>query len=59
MSKKRNDKESMICLTQKPSQKISEIIGVSLSTVYKAKKKIFQRELFKEKGSWENEKKDF
>ena len=30
MSKKRNDKESMICLTSKPSQKISGIIGVSL-----------------------------
>ena len=32
MSKKKNDKESMICLTPKPSQKKkkSEIIGVSL-----------------------------
>ena len=30
MSKKRNNKESMIRLRPKPSQKISEIIGVSL-----------------------------
>ena len=30
MSKKRKDKESMICLTLKPSQKIFKIIGVSL-----------------------------
>ena len=29
MSKKRNDKESMICLTPKPSQKNSKIIGLS------------------------------
>ena len=30
MSKKRNDKKSMICLTPKPSQKISKTIEVSL-----------------------------
>ena len=31
MSKKRNNKESMICLTLKPNQKNSKIIEVSLS----------------------------
>ena len=30
VSKRRNNKESMSCLTSKPSQKISEIIGISL-----------------------------
>ena len=30
MSKKRNDKNSMICLTPKPNKRISEIIAVSL-----------------------------
>ena len=42
----------MICLTPKPSQKISEIIGVSLSIKYKIKKKFFlqKKELVKEKG---------
>ena len=31
MSKKRNDKESMICFMQKPNQKNSKIIGLPLS----------------------------
>ena len=30
VKKKRNNKESMICLTLKPNQNISEMIGVSL-----------------------------
>ena len=36
MSKKRNDKESVICLTPKPTQ-------VTLSSVCKAKKKFYRR----------------
>ena len=55
--KKRNDKESMFCLTWKPSQSFFVYRIQSkesfLSTVYKAKKKITQ----KEKGKWRIEQK--
>ena len=55
--KKRNDKESMICLTPKTSEKNSEIIGVSLSTVYKARKFLYSKECFKETESLRLKKK--
>ena len=50
MNKKRNDKESMICLTLKPSQTFF---------VYRiqSKEKNLTKELFKKKGKWRIEEK--
>ena len=51
MRQERNDKESMICLTPKPSQSFF---------VYRIQSKDFfftEKELFKEKGEWTIEQK--
>ena len=48
MSKKRNDEESMVCLTPKPSQSFF---------VYSIQRKKYRKELFKEKREWRIEQK--
>ena len=51
VSKKRNDKESMICLTLKPSQ------SFFVYCIESKEKKFTENELFKEKWVWRIEKK--